>query len=80
VYCHSSGPGRPTTVEVVSEFRGYWTGAARVLAKGDLGWAGPLSAGYQAAVAAPGRRGHARGRWREAAGGALGRARPGRPG
>jgi hypothetical protein len=51
VYCHSSGQDADT-VEVVSEFRGYWTGAARVLAKGDLDWAGPLAAGYQAAVAA----------------------------
>ncbi len=51
VYCHSSGAGADT-VEVVSEYRGYWTGAARVLAAGDPGWAGTLAAGYQAAVAA----------------------------
>jgi hypothetical protein len=51
VYCHSS-TADADTVEVVSEYRGYWTGAARVLAKGDPGWAGPLAAGYQAAAAA----------------------------
>jgi hypothetical protein len=51
VYCHSSGAGADT-VEVVSEYRGYWTGAARVLATGEPGWAGPLAAGYQAAAAA----------------------------
>jgi Xaa-Pro aminopeptidase len=51
VYCHSSGADADT-VEVVSEYRGYWTGASRVLAKGDPGWAGPLAAGYQAAAAA----------------------------
>jgi hypothetical protein len=43
VYCHSS-TADADTVEVVSEYRGYWTGAARVLAKGDPG--------YQAAAAA----------------------------
>ena len=46
VYCHSS-TADADTVEVVSEYRGYWTGAARVLAKGDPGWAGPLAAGYR---------------------------------
>ena len=51
VYCHSS-TADADTVEVVSEYRGYWTGAARVLATGDPGWAGPLAAGYQAAAAA----------------------------
>jgi hypothetical protein len=51
VYCHSS-TADADTVEVVSEYRGYWTGAARVLAKGDCAWAGPLAAGYQAAAAA----------------------------
>jgi hypothetical protein len=40
LYSRSSGPDADT-VEVVSEFRGYWTGAARVPAKGELGWAGP---------------------------------------
>jgi hypothetical protein len=49
LYCHSSGPDADT-VEVVSEFRGYWTGAARVLAQGEPGWAGPLAAGYRAAA------------------------------
>ncbi|MGH3212157.1 MAG: hypothetical protein ACRDNO_30785 [Trebonia sp.] len=51
LYCHSSGPDADT-VEVVSEFRGYWTGAARVVARSDPGWAGALAAGYQAAAAA----------------------------
>jgi hypothetical protein len=51
LYCHSSGPDADT-VEVVSEFRGYWTGAARVLATGNPEWAGPLTAAYQAAAAA----------------------------
>jgi hypothetical protein len=56
LYCHSSGPDADT-VEVVSEFRGYWTGAARVLVRpapgaGDPAWAWPLSAAYQAAAAA----------------------------
>lgn len=51
VYCHSS-TADADTVEVVSEYRGYWTGAARVLANGEPGWAGPLAAGYQAAAAA----------------------------
>lgn len=51
LYCHSSGPDADT-VEVVSEYRGYWTGAARVLAKGDPRWAAPLAAGYRAAAAA----------------------------
>ena len=51
VYCHPA-TADADTVEVVSEYRGYWTGAARVLAKGDPGWAGPLAAGYQAAAAA----------------------------
>jgi len=51
VYCHSA-TADADTVEVVSEYRGYWTGAARVLATGDPGWAGPLTAGYQAAAAA----------------------------
>jgi hypothetical protein len=51
VYCHSS-TADADTVEVVSEYRGYWTGAARVLAKGHPGWAGPLAAGYLAAAAA----------------------------
>ena len=51
VYCHPS-TADADTVEVVSEYRGYWTGAARVLAKGHPGWAGPLTAGYQAAAAA----------------------------
>jgi Xaa-Pro aminopeptidase len=51
VYCHSA-TADADTVEVVSEYRGYWTGAARVLATGDPGWAGPLTTGYQAAAAA----------------------------
>jgi hypothetical protein len=50
VYCHPSS-GDADTVEVVSEYRGYWTGAARVLAKGDPGWVGPLADAYQAAAA-----------------------------
>jgi Xaa-Pro aminopeptidase len=51
VYCHAS-TAEADTVEVVSEYRGYWTGAARVLATGDPGWAGPLAAGYRATAAA----------------------------
>ena len=51
VYCHSSGAGADT-VEVVSEYRGYWTGAARVLATGDPVWAGALTAGDRAAASA----------------------------
>lgn len=34
LYCHSFGPDADT-VEVVSEYRGYWTGAARVVAKAE---------------------------------------------
>jgi len=51
LYCHSSSADADT-VEVVSEYRGYWTGAARVLAGPGAGWAAPLAAGYQAAAAA----------------------------
>ena len=50
VYCHRSGDDADT-VEVVSEFRGYWTGAARVLASSGASWAGSLAAAYQAASA-----------------------------
>jgi hypothetical protein len=54
VYCHPS-TGAADTVEVVSEYRGYWTGAARVLTRSAVaGWAGQLAAGYQAAAAALG--------------------------
>jgi Xaa-Pro aminopeptidase len=51
VYCRSS-TADADTVEVIAEYRGYWTGAARVLAAGAPGWTGPLAAGYQAAAAA----------------------------
>jgi hypothetical protein len=48
VYCHSSTPDADT-IEVVSEYRGYWTGAARVLARPGATWASSLAAAYQAA-------------------------------
>jgi Xaa-Pro aminopeptidase len=51
VYCHRSGDDADT-VEVVSEFRGYWTGAARVLASSGATWAGALAAAHQAASSA----------------------------
>jgi len=51
VYCHSS-TAAADTVEVISEYRGYWTGAARVLAQDSQDWAGQLGAGYRAAASA----------------------------
>ena len=51
VYCHPS-TADADTIEVVSEYRGYWTGAARVLARPGASWGGRLAAAYQAASSA----------------------------
>lgn len=51
VYCHGSGPGADT-VEVVTEYRGYWTSGARVLVSGTPAWAGAMDAAYRATVGA----------------------------
>ena len=51
VYCHPASADADT-VEVISEYRGYWTGAARVLAGAGCDWAGPLARAYAAAVSA----------------------------
>jgi Xaa-Pro aminopeptidase len=51
VYCRPSTAGADT-VEVVCEYRGYWTSAARVLAKDRGGWADQLARAYQAAASA----------------------------
>ena len=53
VYCHPSTP-EADTVEVVSEYRGYWTSAARVVSKSGTAWAGPMAEAYRAAVSALG--------------------------
>lgn len=49
VYCHRSTAGADT-IEVVSEYRGYWTSAARVVANGEAPWAGPMHEAYRAGV------------------------------
>ena len=46
-YCHRSGPNADT-VEVISEFRGFWTIAARVVGGAQTEWAGALAASYEA--------------------------------
>ena len=51
VYCRPS-TADADTVEVVSEYRGYWTSAARVLAKGQGGWPGQFAGAYHAAASA----------------------------
>jgi hypothetical protein len=51
VFCRPSAADADT-VEVVSEYRGYWTSAARVLAKDQSGWAGQLAGAYRAAASA----------------------------
>ncbi len=49
VYSRDAGPDAGT-VEVVAEYRGYWTAAARVLSKGAPPWGGAMVAGYRAAA------------------------------
>ncbi|NNN19380.1 MAG: hypothetical protein HKL84_05945 [Acidimicrobiaceae bacterium] len=49
VYCHHCGPDADT-VEVISEFRGFWTLAARVVGGAQTEWAGALATGYEAAA------------------------------
>jgi hypothetical protein len=49
VYCHPSTAGA-ATIEVVSEYRGYWTSAARVVSNGDAPWAAPMDDAYRAGV------------------------------
>lgn len=49
VYCHPSTAGADT-IEVVSEYRGYWTSAARLVANGEAPWAAPMDEAYRAGV------------------------------
>jgi hypothetical protein len=51
VYCHPS-TAAADTVEVIAEYRGYWTSAARVLAQDPGGWAGQLAGAYRTAASA----------------------------
>jgi hypothetical protein len=48
VFCDQCSSGADT-LEVFSEYRGYWTTAARVVAKGSLTWARAFGRAYQAA-------------------------------
>lgn len=56
VACHPVTP-EAATVEVVAEFRGYWTTAARLLAAEETDWSSAFRRAYAAAAAtlAPGR-------------------------
>lgn len=47
VHCQSAA-GEADTIEVVSEYRGYWTTAARVTAPAAPGWAPPLADAWRA--------------------------------
>ncbi|WP_206915488.1 aminopeptidase P family N-terminal domain-containing protein [Alicyclobacillus suci] len=49
VYCYESG-SHADTVEVISEYRGYWTTAARVIAKESVDWANRMEVAYGALV------------------------------
>lgn len=52
VLCHPAGPEADTT-EVLAEFRGYWTVAARIVVKKNLpAWAPMVGEGYKAAAQA----------------------------
>ncbi|EPZ43599.1 aminopeptidase P family N-terminal domain-containing protein [Alicyclobacillus acidoterrestris] len=45
VYCYESG-SQADTVEVISEYRGYWTTAARVIARESADWANMMDVTY----------------------------------
>ncbi len=49
VYSHLAGPDAEV-VEVIGEFRGYWTSAARVLSRSVPPWARAIEAGFRAAA------------------------------
>lgn len=49
VYCHPATK-YADTVEVVGEYRGYWTAAARILLRGSPGWAPGLTAAWDEAA------------------------------
>ncbi|MGH9104073.1 MAG: M24 family metallopeptidase [Acidimicrobiales bacterium] len=51
VYCRGGG-AETDTIEVVGEYRGYWTSAARVLTKGSPRWAASLEEAWRAGAAA----------------------------
>lgn len=51
VYSHPAGP-EGDVVEVVGEYRGYWTAAARVVARREPDWGASLSAAYRVAAGA----------------------------
>lgn len=51
VYSHPAGPDGDV-VEVVGEYRGYWSAAARVVARRQPDWGGAMTAAYRAAAAA----------------------------
>lgn len=51
VRSHPAGPDA-ATLEVVGEYRGYWTSAARVLVQGAPSWAAAVEDAYRAAASA----------------------------